>query len=491
MSDCQANIAVSSSGLHHRPNWPGLVHGAAPRVAVGQRALLAAFLVTILWALLSAEVGAASAVDSSTAAKKAARANEMKDLSLGPCKLDISANLRLRYEYQKGFDVRSYRPEAEDGLLLTRIMLDFNLRFTKQTSALLQVRDARAVDSRLGPSDFPLNNPIEDWCDIRQAFVEWSHIAGSPLGIKAGRQQISYGDQRVFGPGLWGNTGRFAWDAVILKADLTPFRFDLWAGRYVKNRPDRWPNRTFRDPTAFVVYGVVKGLPVALDVFHAIKYDGSGSVPGEKSFGNLRSYSSGMQTRGHITRQIDYTATFVCQLGKYSGDDIRAYGANAGVGVTALIPWETRLAAQYTWGSGDRDPYDGVHETFDGVFGGADINFYGDLNLFYWANLRDHELDFHVTPCDRIRILAEYHYFTLDQARDAWYTTGLKPLRRDYSGNAGTSLGHELDFRAVYSPAGTLEILLGYGHFSACSYVRNTGDEASVDGLFLQSTYAF
>ena len=45
--------------------------------------------------------------------------------------------------------------------------------------------------------------------------------------------RISYGDQRVFGPGNWGNTGRFAWDAATLKVDTRWFWSDVWVGKYL------------------------------------------------------------------------------------------------------------------------------------------------------------------------------------------------------------------------------------------------------------------
>jgi len=277
----------------------------------------------------------------------------------------------------------------------------------------------------------------------------------------------------------------------MLKIDMSFLGLDIWTGRYIKNRPDNWPNRAFDNPKAFVAYGSVKNMPVALDIFHATKYDGSGNIAGEIGRGDLLSHSYGIQTRGQVKHNIDYTATFVCQIGDYGNDDIRAYGANAGIGITEYFPWKTRLAAQFTLGSGDNDPYDGIHGTFDGVFGGADINFYGDLNLFYWADIRDYELDLHLVPLEPLRVIFEYHYFVLDQSRDAWYTTGLKPLRRDKSGNSGTSLAHEFNFRFVCSPVKALEMVFGYWRFFPGSYVQNTGDNKQANGLFLQNTYSF
>jgi hypothetical protein len=153
--------------------------------------------------------------------------------------------------------------------------------------------------------------------------------------------------------------------------------------------------------------------------------------------------------------------------------------------------WSPRLAGQFTWGSGDQNPSDGIHGTFDGVFGGADINFYGDLNLFFWANLRDYEWDFHLQPSQSTKLFFEHHYFTLDQDRDAWYTTGLAMLRRDMEGLSGKSLGHEIDLRFSWRPAKELELLIGLGRFFPGGYAKATGSADPATGYFLQAAYGF
>jgi hypothetical protein len=137
----------------------------------------------------------------------------------------------------------------------------------------------------------------------------------------------------------------------------------------------------------------------------------------------------------------------------------------------------------------DRNPLDGTHGTFDGVFGGVDINFYGDLNLFTWANLRDYEWDLHLQPARAMKLFMEHHYFTLDQARDALYTTGLSALRRDPAGLSGRTLGHEINLRFSWQPANGLEILTGWGHFFPGNYVKATGTAKPASGCFLQISY--
>jgi hypothetical protein len=212
---------------------------------------------------------------------------KFQDIPVGPFHFDLGANIRLRTEYQSGFDVRRYEPDTTDRFLLTRIMLDLNLRFDSDRRLFVQFRDAHAPGTRLERKDFSKSNPGEDLWDIRQLYFEWNKIGGSPLGVRIGRQQISYGDQRIFGAGLWGNTGRYTWDAAMLKIDTPRVGVDAWVGRPIKNRPELWPNREFEAPTAFVVYGVVKNLPFRFDVFYAGKYDGKSQTNGESGKGRF------------------------------------------------------------------------------------------------------------------------------------------------------------------------------------------------------------
>ena len=85
-------------------------------------------------------------------------------MPLGPFRLDLGANLRLRHEYQAGFDVRRYEPGTTDHFLLTRIMLDINLRFDSTRRVFVQFRDAHALGTRLEREDFSKSNPMEDLC---------------------------------------------------------------------------------------------------------------------------------------------------------------------------------------------------------------------------------------------------------------------------------------------------------------------------------------
>lgn len=368
--------------------------------------------------------------------------DSLKDIPAGPFLLTIGGNLRLRFEYDDQFNVKQFAPGTTDRILLERLSLTADLRWKRWARAFVELRDAHAFLTHMDSGDFAKSNPYNDHLDIRQGYIEAFLDDAHPIGLKVGRQQISYGDQRVFGPGQWGNTGRWCWDAAMLTLRGRDVRLDLWVGRPVENRPGVWPNHWARAPTVAVAYLHTRHLPFRLDLFYVMKQDGSGTVQGDAGRGNLLSHSIGFQFEGKAVSDIvDYSGTLVYQFGERASARLRAAGANVRLGATAPVPWKPRLAGQFTWGSGDHDPHDGVAGTFDGVLGGADIYFYGQMNLFFWANLRDYEADLHLHPMDGLEVRAEYHYFTLDQPRDAWYTTGLKRLREDPTGRAGRGLG--------------------------------------------------
>jgi len=415
-----------------------------------------------------------------------------KDIPIGPARLDLGGQARLRYEYDDGFTLKGYEPGGHDVLLLQRVRLDVDVRLPQRIRMFFQVQDAHAFLTRYGDDDFPKSNPLEDTFDLRQAYLEWLGIRGSPIGFRVGRQQISYGDQRFFGPGNWGNTGRYAWDAAMLKLETSAVSLDCWVGRYLQYKSSDWPNRAIEDFFTAVGYAHFQKLPFRLDVFYVYKEDSSGAVQGETgSTGNIQTHSVGFQAEGDALGFFHAGASFAGQGGQWAKDTVRAFGANAKLGAKMPLPWSPEITAQYTWGSGDRDPNDGVHGTFDGVFGGRDIYFYGYLNLFFWANLRDAELNLSFKPHPSITAFVAYHHFELDQEKDAWYTTGLKPFRRDSSGQAGTQLGDEIDLRLVWAIGHHLELSAGYGRLVPGNFVRRTGPSGPANWSFCQILYSF
>ncbi|PIP41746.1 MAG: hypothetical protein COX19_02775 [Desulfobacterales bacterium CG23_combo_of_CG06-09_8_20_14_all_51_8] len=182
--------------------------------------------------------------------------------------------------------------------------------------------------------------------------------------------------------------------------------------------------------------------------------------------------------------------TAVYQLGNRGEDDISAYGLATRLGYTFGLPWKPHVMVQFINGSGDNKPNDGRSGTFDGVFSGADSVLYGWMNMFFWSNTREYRVDATVSPADKLSFRAEYHYFTLDEKKDAWYYPG-KAQRRDVTGNSGRELGHEIDLTFNWKPFSWLDILGGYCMFFSGEFIEKTGPAPDASWTFLQTVFFF
>ncbi len=402
--------------------------------------------------------------------------------------LSLAGAYRLRGELLGEFNIKTYGTGTHQEFVLSRLRLDLDLRWKPLLQVHAQIQDARAVGLSFTDEDFAGgNNPFHDAFDINQLYLEVR--PARRIAIKAGRQALSYGDRRVFGPGDWGNTGRYAWDAVRIEYEGRTISSHALVGRFVLHDPGRWPNAPAGGPTAWASYHCFKRLPFDLDLFYVHKYDGRGLIEGEAGTGGLSSHSVGFRIGGRGAGW-DYGVLLAGQLGRWGEDDIRAHGFVLSLGRAFDGGWKPRVTAQYVLGSGDRDPGDGVHGTFDGLFSGADTVLYGWMNLFFWQNLREYRVDVVLTPARTLTLRGEYHRFELDEAADAWYFPG-RPLRRDLAGLSGRFLGREIDLTVRKRFSDRLEALGGACFLIPGDYIKATGESPTGSWFFLEMTLSF
>lgn len=414
----------------------------------------------------------------------------LKNIEAGPGRLDLGLNIRTRYEHLDNFNVHHYGAGTEDDVLLFRTRLSADYRFAERAHTLVELQDARYWLSDLALADFGRSCTYFDEFDLRQAYIEWRRIGASPLGVKLGRQILLYGDRRVFAPAEWGNVGNYWWDAAKFYYDTDAVQMDAFYAQRVLSEPkdwnfDHWPYHVGG------IYARVKRLPVTLDAFYVIKHDWSGRAQGESGTGNETRHTFGLFSERPAGNGWDYGLFAAGQLGEYGRDEIRAFGVIARGGYTFQPAWKPRMGFEFNYASGDRDPHDGVAGTFDGLFGAMDIP-YGWMNVVSWKNLEDYAVNFSVKPARSLTLIAEYHYFRLAQAHDAWYWVNGKPERRDRTGQAGQELGHELDVILRWTVNRELELLCGYACFLPGAYVAYTaGNRRAANWAFLQLTYSY
>lgn len=417
--------------------------------------------------------------------------------------LTFEASIRIRSEFQNNFNQKYYggnppRGSGDDGFLLVRMRFGFDYRPFEEFHISLKVQDSEVWDIALPDSAFynktfdTQHNPNKDRWELWDSYVEVKDLFDIPLTLRGGRQRIFYGDKRVFGPGEWGNTGRWIWDAAKVSWVGGEHGIDLFYGRTLLHEPDRF---SLNHRHGFESIGICshftlpeKFLGLALEPFVMTKRDSHDRYKGENnSVADLDSYYFGVRNVLKDFRGFEYDVTFILQRGDYAQDSIRAYGYHLLLGYTwKKAPSMPRLSIEYSFASGDNDPFDGDRETFDGAFGARD-QMYGRMNLFQWQNLRDAQINLELKPKKWICLKAELHQFWLAEKKDAWY---LNPHEyRDKTGQSGDNVGIEFDIVARCDLPKGSQIQFGFGHFWPQEFAKKSASQKQANWLFLQWMY--
>jgi len=415
----------------------------------------------------------------------------------------FSGNLRLRYEHKDNFNIKRYGIDSSDDFLLTRLRLNADLLLREDFHAFAQLQDSRIFFGDLNRHDFDRKCPHENRIDLRQAYIEHKSLGGGPFGLKLGRQAISYGDNRIWGPGNWGNAGRYTWDAAKLYYYTDFVHLDAIAGEHI-----------FYDATKFdgyhydyQVYGLYAQLPrtkaANFDLFYVLKRDHHDHTAGESGISDLKRHTVGTYVKGKFGETdagtFDYNGTAAYQFGDHGKDTVKAYAAVGEMGYTFKRRFTPRLYAACSYASGDSDPDDGDNGTFDGVNGAVD-KLYGRINFFSFKNLIDYQCGLSINPSKKSKLSVDYHLFQLARSKDAWYWSNCKNQLRDNTGASGRSLGQEVDFIAKWqvplSPSmkktiKKLELLAGYSYFIPGRFVENKGSGGDANWAFLQMALFF
>jgi len=126
--------------------------------------------------------------------------------------VSLSGQYRLRGEYRNNVD---YNEDAGDdrAAWTQRVRLTANAKATDDTSVKITIQDTRTLGATGVLSDASTSTTITNTVDLHEAYVNISNLLEQPVTLRAGRQELAYGDERVIGSFNWSNNGR-AFDGV-------------------------------------------------------------------------------------------------------------------------------------------------------------------------------------------------------------------------------------------------------------------------------------
>ncbi len=401
--------------------------------------------------------------------------------------LKVGGSLRFRYENRQDFKFARMRPGNSQDFGLTQIRLNLDWRPASWFGTFVEFQDARIFDAfqttAVNPDKYP--TVFADELDLHQFYLDFK---SSTLATKVriGRQKLNLGAKRLIASLEWVNTAR-VWDGVRITSQLGNGRtLDTFATRVV---PVNNNGFNFHDESGNRLFD---------SYFHGGYYTDKRVISG----GQLEAYS----LFRHQPEQNDEIVTLGSrvevpagifrfdgelsgQFGSYGGMSHRAYAGHAGVGAK-LSSLKSKLYAGYNFGSGDSNPNDQVHETFDNQYP-LNHAYYGYMDFFSLQNAQSTELIYTIKPTKFLNLRAAYHAFWIVQPEtDAWYnaaTAAISPATPGAPNYAGSEINLTFGLSLM---DGLMNFNGGYGHFFAGDYVRFTGGDKNADFVYLQTRLA-
>jgi hypothetical protein len=431
-------------------------------------------------------------------------------LSFDDGMLTVDVQERLRVEVRNNtYDFNSAVDAiTDDSFLLERFRLGLLVKPTSWLDIYGQTQDSREIGSKR--PNIPGLNGAEgtDAFDVRQAYLKIGDLRAFPLTLTAGRQILSYGDERLVGSFDWNNIGR-TFDAVKLSYDSAPVKIDGFVSSVVV--PDRGSydqsdlfNGT--EKSHGIGFSGTSSPVTGVDIVQDQVFSGIYASSNYLSFQTTEAYvfylhENNRLTVGKVTTQpdtdfatlgtrvksnanglppqlknFDYDLETAFQVGEVRDLDLLSYAFHGGVGYTfADILFKPRIYAEYNYASGDSNPNDGKIGTFQNLFP-TNHKFYGYLDAFSWQNLHNPAVSLRFTPIEKKLFLeADYLAFLLADTNDRAYrangVTAIRPLTPG-ARSADNYVGSEVDLKATYTPLRFLSFELGYSHFFAGSYLE-------------------
>jgi len=397
--------------------------------------------------------------------------------------LQWGAALQYRFEFRDNFDWDRTRDDR-DGFHLLRTRFQVTWTVAAPLQVFLQVQDARLWGLHVTDRS-PFQNPL----DVHQAYLDIRWGPKEAVIFRIGRQKLSYGDERLLGGFEWSNVAQ-AFDAARLMTRAGAWSLHAFVGRRVVPRPDRL-DRWDRQDTLGGLYTTWTRPPMNLDLYLLYRHTTRPVVfHSRMEPGTLREPTLGFRVRWpRAPGRVDATVEGAFQTGRYGRQDIRAFAWAAVGGYTWDVWGRPRAGLEVDWASGDRDPGDGVRETFDNLFP-TNHPHYGYMDFLGWQNMWDVRLTASLNPHPRWSVEANLHRMGLHRTTDALYNAARRAVRLAAGPVEASTVGSEVDILIRWTPSARGQALLGYSRFWPGAYLRQTGPADPGTFIYVQLNVA-
>ncbi|MFV5703278.1 alginate export family protein [Flavobacterium sp. XS2P12] len=384
----------------------------------------------------------------------------------------FGGEFRSQYQYYKNENWGD-GVQDNDGFILNRILFHTDLHFSKKIRLFSQLQSSTSI-SRIDP------NPVEENpIDLLQLFLD---INFKNLTLRIGRQELSYGSQRLISVRENPNS-RQSFDAlkIIFKTENT--QTDLLYGYYVKNQTGNFNDKIDDAIKLWGAYSTINHIQFIqnADVYYlglekemAVFDDGSGK--------EVR-HSVGSRIWGKINK-FRYDLESVYQFGKVGDKTINAWTFSINSAYKNInLKFRPTFGIKTEYISGDRQYNDDKIQTFNPLFPkGA---YFGQAALIGPSNLIDIHPSIELELTEQLNFVIDYDRFWRASKNDGIYHSNASLL---YSGKSTTEkyIGNQLGFLLSYEINPFLFFKAEATWFDPKDYLKEVSSGKEI--LFLAST---
>jgi hypothetical protein len=434
---------------------------------------------------------------------------------------DLGGQFRPRFVAQTYFavpgggptavDFRADTPHSENNFLLLRTRVHLGYSPVDWFTIFGEGQNSSSTGDERNP------NPQSDGpFDLHQGYVRLGGSKNVPVSLTVGRQELSYGDERLIGAFDWDNVGR-SFDAAKLRYEQEAFWVDAFTGRVVLPNDNHFDEPNWDDWFSGISASTRELVPnTELQLYFLADNAGTDSPTHVTSYGkgnsprDIYTIGSRFQTLPGQLNGWDFNGEFAGQFGDFeyapgtpgviNGKRLNqlAYATHIEGGYTfTQTDFKPRLALGFDYASGDGNPNDNEHNTFVNLYP-TNHKFYGAMDFLAWQNLIDPYFKASIIPAKGLSIALTYNLFWLANTSDFLYQVNGAPRTTGGYGiqpQNGSFAGHEIDLIATYQPAPFVQLQGGFGHFFTGDYInqtfQNLGGSHDANWVYLQAVLNF
>jgi hypothetical protein len=284
-------------------------------------------------------------------ARRAEWLDALKFISLDGTNVYVSFGGEARLKYERYDEaVFNQQPTDTDGFLLQRYLVHADVHLGSHFRAFGQLQSSLEDFRNSGP------RPADrDDLDLHQAFLDatTSWRDGNEVTLRAGRQELAYGSQRLISVRESPNN-RLAFDAVRVLTRYGVWRADAWIGQPVEIDTGIFDDQRIDKTTFWGGYlsGTLPFVPGFNADFYCLGLSRENAGFARGTADELR-HSLGTRLFGKHGA-LDWNFEFVGQFGSFGSDDILAWTAASDTGWTFNdAPAKPRMFLRADIASGD------------------------------------------------------------------------------------------------------------------------------------------